>query len=234
MKDIKKLYDQVKNIKGIDMALIDAYISVILKKSGCSSIEELVELVYKKERKAAALHDSSTELNKKIFSIMEEERQLLSQQMVLKDEAVFKSTVRVLLPIIGVMGIGAACVTIFFNLPSVVLAVIALLVAAKVGLSARDRIWSEFNLCKARYDELCSQDATFSEDLNENLFASLNLNSEINDLGKIFADITTFLETYISVTEKVDPESLVQDTTLEDDNVEEVLAPEEGKRRILG
>lgn len=237
MEKILKLYETVKNIKGIDMFLIDSYIKVILQKFECETIEELVESVRAKEKEATELHNYSSELNEKLRKIMEEERSLLSHLIDLRNEATYKCTTRVLLPILGVMGVGASCVVIFFNIPSLLLSLVSLFAASRIGLSVRDKIWSEYGVNKARYEELNGQESLLSNEFNQKLFEALSLNNSINELVKTVGDITTFLETYISVTEKVDPESLIQYSALEEhgevnEAISEVVSEEVKERRL--
>lgn len=233
MENILKLYEIIKNTKGVDIALIDSYIKVILKDSECETIEELINLIKEKENEAATLHESTSELNQNLYNIMEEKRKLLDQQIDLKNEASSKSLIKVLLPILGVMGIGVVCVVIFFNIPVLLLALASLFAAVKIGLNAKEIIWSDYNINVAKLDELSTQEIDLNSQFNQKLYEAIGLNNSIDGLGKTVKDIVTFLETYVTVSKKNESESLTQDTTLEEVEAKEEPTFEEENGKSL-
>lgn len=233
MENILKLYEIIKNTKGVDIALIDSYIKVILKDSECETIEELINLIKEKENEAATLHESTSELNQNLDNIMKEERKLLDQQIDLKNEASSKSIIKVLLPILGVMGIGVVCVVIFFNISVLLLALASLFAAVKIGLNAKEIIWSDYNINVAKLDELSTQEIDLNSQFNQKLYEAIGLNNSIDGLGKTVKDIVTFLETYVTVSKKNESESLTQDTTLEEVEAKEEPTFEEENGKSL-
>lgn len=229
--DILKLYNKVKNIEGVDTALINSCVKAIVKDADCETLEELVCLMQEKEKEANELHDKSSELNKENYRVLEEKKRVLAEQSELRD-ALTKKDIVILFAIFGVMGVAAGMVAFFPGILSIIIGIVCVLIAGKIGMDAKNNIWSGYNENQKYLDELTNRECDLSSEMNQKIFMSINLMNSIQDLNKVVETIKTFLESYAKEKGITLEEELTQD---EIEQVEEVSEEklEEGKKRTL-
>lgn len=215
MKDILKLYDELKKIEGVDLALVETYIKLALKESNCANIQELVEMITAKKVEMDAFNDKSKEYSKKLNDNSSEQKVLLNSQII-EHNSITKKSSLLLLAILGVVGIDVVVVVTLFNIPAVIFAIVSILIAAKSGLKLRSRFYTTYDKNQERLDELNADAIAISNELNRVLFEVVHLQDTINDLNAVVENISDFIETYISV--KTNPEALSEEEDLEEDN----------------
>lgn len=217
MKDILKLYNELKKIEGVDLALVETYIKLALKESNCANLQELVELIAKKKEEVDAYNKKSKEYSKKLSDNSSEQKALLNSQNI-EHNSITKKSSLLLLAILGVGTIDVAVIVILFNIPAVIFAVVTYLLAAKFGLKLRSRFYKTYDKNQERLNELNDEATTISNEFNRVLFEIVHLQDTINDLNAVVENISDFIETYISV--KTNPESLSQEEDLVDETIE--------------
>lgn len=215
MKDILKLYDELKKIEGVDLALVETYIKLALKESNCANLQELVEIITAKKAEMDAFNDKSKEYSKKLNDNSSEQKALLNSQII-EHNSITKKSSLLLLAILGVVGIDVVVVVTLFNIPAVIFAIVTILIAAKSGLKLRSRFYKTYDKNQERLDELNADAIAISNELNRALFEVVHLQDTINDLNAVVENISDFIETYISV--KTNPEALSEEEDLEEDN----------------
>lgn len=230
MKDILVLYDKVKNIEGVDRFLIDSYIKVILKELNCETIEDLVNLLVDQEKKKEELYHESLELSQKMDEVLSDKKKLLEQKGLLLNE-LSKKNIRILVMILGVLGVAAGIAVSFFSIQSFIAAIVLVFSTARFGMNLRNKNYVSCNNNEAQLNVICELERDISSLENKNTFALLRLEDSINDITKIMDKISTFLETYASSKEETAVEELVSEVKKEEVVEEDIR--EKGRGRTL-
>lgn len=221
MKNIIDLYNNIKNINGVDIALVDAFIKTLIKKTNCETLEELVNLMQEKENDVSKLHDESIELSEKNSIVLEEQKKLLEEQSKLKRSAENKSG-GIIFAILGIMGIAAGLVTVFPSILYIILAVVLVLITAKVGMDINIRNWSACRENEKKLADLEEQELDLNAKSSRNIFLLIDLTNSIQEIKNVMEDVTTFLESYaeakgVTVEDKLTQDEVVQEETLSEE-----------------
>lgn len=197
------------------IALIDAYIKAIIKDANCETLEELVNLKLGKEEEYNKLLNECQELNEESNRVLDDKKNSSEKCFKLR-EALEKKSMAILLAIFGVLGGAALVVALFPNIVSIVLAVVSVLFAGKIGMNAKANLWTSFNESKSELDELTVLESSLSNEATQKLLASLDLMNSIKDVDKVLGTVETFLESYAKSAGIILEEDLINEEVKED------------------
>lgn len=230
MESVLNLYNNVKKVRKTDVALLDKSIRIILSSSKCDSIEKLFELISEKKQTISHLDDCSSKINKELVGIREEIKELEASQDVLANKIGKKELILLVVAIVAALG-ETAIFGLFFNLPALIVTLISYLYTLLASIIVDKKLWKEFYDKQKDLDQLKSRECALSVENEKDLFESIRLNNEVNNLNSVVDTIISFLEGFVYEDVLANPKGLIQDKRTKSNSfIGEVL---EGKSKSL-
>lgn len=218
-----ELYNKVKGLKDVDMMIVDAYFSTILKEVGFSSVDELVEAVNKNADEMKAIHSHSSEINYKIYQIDQELIKVNSKQFELMKKNSRKSSL-ILLALLALLGLNTCLLVVLFNIPACLFAVVLLVFGSKYAWKQKAKVWKEYNENQEYIDEKESELIVLNNEFTSNLANLMSLNNIGNDYKKYMDTINEFLLTCVRIhgQNEEQTQEVVEEVAMEEEVNEEV------------
>ncbi len=215
--NILELYEKIKNIKGVDIALLDSYLKVILKDADCESVEELFQKISEYNYSLEQKKNESEELSSKLDCIMNLKSQLITEKIEIRDLATAKSML-LLLGVFIIMAIAAASIAINFTLLTCVIAAASVVISGFTYTKINNKIMQTYYDILDKCDKTDEEEKTYSLDHNKVVEDLLSLNEQGRILNKVNDEACTFINTYLdSILEsKEDAEKLEVDSEKEE------------------
>lgn len=195
--NILELYEKIKNIKGVDIALLDSYLKVILKDADCESVEELFQKISECNDDLNKNQESSNTLRANLDSIMESKKNIQIDKNLIKYLVSWKSLF-VLFLVFTVMALAATGIAINFSLLSVVVGIASVGLSGFVFIKINNKIMQPYYDLVEKSDKLDEEEKSINLEYNQVIEDLLSLNEQRSLLNKVNDEASTFINTYLN------------------------------------